>query len=131
MSAFEQAGKSQSPGQLAVNSIFEEFCRDRQSLEDLKVTERELQALSRASLLGTLSCKEDILFILRQLRKPLIRENVEESTPDPRQMTENMRRAAFAKLTSMEALEAKASRRALRSIRVMLAIWLNRRSPSI
>ena len=125
MSASEQAGKAQfsggnSDGQLAGNEIFAEFCRDRESIEALKVTEKELQALSRASLLGTLSSKEDILFVLRQLRKSWIvgEEVVQPPASDPISMTETMRRAAFEKLTQLDSRNAKLVRR------ILYRVWL-------
>jgi hypothetical protein len=41
----------------------------------LSITPQELEALSKCALLGTLTCKEDMLFILRQIR--------EARRPDP------------------------------------------------
>lgn len=129
MSGFQQARKSDrnGEGQSVENSVLEEFCRDRESLEALKVTEKELQALSRAALLGTLSSKDDIMFILQQIRRPLIIGDapVEESKstksgPDRRQMTETMRLAALAKLNRIEAREARPTTRAWRRIGMML-----------
>ena len=53
---------------VAENKFFEEFCRDRESVEALGVTAYELMALSRASLLGELASKDDVLFMLNQIR---------------------------------------------------------------
>jgi hypothetical protein len=140
MSAFQQARKSRTSDcnaevQLAENRVLEEFCRDRARLEALKVTEKELQALSRAALLGTLSSDGDIEFILRQIRRPLIigEAPVEEPkstkpTPDPRQMTESIRLAALAKLNRIEAREAWRNAGALRRI-MMLVGWRDHSSP--
>jgi hypothetical protein len=50
-------------------SILDEIRNDHELIERLQITPQELQALSRCSLLGTLSCKEDMLFILRQIRE--------------------------------------------------------------
>ena len=50
------------------NKFFEEFCQDRKSVEALRVTAYELMALSRASLLGELASKDDVLFMLNQIR---------------------------------------------------------------
>ncbi len=133
MSAFQPARKSQpsdrnGEGQSVENSVLEEFCRDRESLAALNVTEKELAALPRAALLGTLSSKDDIMFILQQIRRPLIIGDVPpaeskstKSRPDPRQMTENMRLAALAQLNRIEAREARPTTRALRRIGMMLA----------
>jgi hypothetical protein len=123
MSAFEEAGKSRATdrhpdGQLATNRIFEEFCRDRESIEALKVTPQELQALSHASLLGTLTSMEDVLFVLRQIRKTVTR--AKESMPDPGAMAEAIRRAAYAKLTELDSRNAKRNRALWRRLKVML-----------
>jgi hypothetical protein len=53
---------------VAQNKFFEEFCRDRESVQALGVTAYELLALSRASLLGELASKDDLLFMLNQIR---------------------------------------------------------------
>jgi hypothetical protein len=50
------------------NKFFEEFCQDRKTVEALRVTAYELMALSRASLLGELASKDDVLFMLNQMR---------------------------------------------------------------
>jgi hypothetical protein len=50
------------------NKFVEEFCQDRKSVEALRVTAYELMALSRASLLGELASKDDLLFMLNQMR---------------------------------------------------------------
>src|ERR1700675_1178848 len=53
------------------DKIFEEFCADRETIAALGVTAEEFRDLSRASLLGTLTCKEDVLFMLRQIREAM------------------------------------------------------------
>src|SRR5271155_4142024 len=67
----KNSGTSDNPteGQSTNDKIFDEFCADRESVAALGVTDEELRELSRASLLGTLTCKEDVLFILQQIRK--------------------------------------------------------------
>jgi hypothetical protein len=50
-------------------SILDEIRNDRELIERLKITPQELEALSKCALLGTLSCKDDMLFILRQIRE--------------------------------------------------------------
>jgi|SRR5271156_2297342 len=50
-------------------AILEEIRKDRDLIERLKITSRELEALSKCVLLGTLTCKQDMLFILRQIRE--------------------------------------------------------------
>ena len=50
-------------------SILDEIRNDRELVERLGITPQELGALSKCALLGTLSCKDDMLFILRQIRE--------------------------------------------------------------
>ncbi len=50
-------------------SLLDQIRNDRELVARLKITPQELQALSKCSLLGTLTCKEDMLFILRQIRE--------------------------------------------------------------
>ena len=92
--------------------IFDEFCADRETVADLAVTAEELQELSRASLLGTLAGKDDLLFILRQIRAAMksAASPKEQSIPDVNQLAETMRLAALAKLDELD-LEAAAWRR--------------------
>ena len=40
-------------------------------IERLQVTPQELEALSKVSLLGSLTCRQDALFVLRQLRSAM------------------------------------------------------------
>jgi hypothetical protein len=68
--AFESAENSQPPGFEAHSSedgVIQGFCRAHGVVERLRVTPQELQALADASLLGSLTCKEDVLFMLRQI----------------------------------------------------------------
>ena len=50
-------------------SILEEIRDDRELVARLKITPQELDALSKCAFLGTLSGKEDMLFILRLIRE--------------------------------------------------------------
>src|SRR5271154_5478846 len=50
-------------------SILDEIRNDRDLIARLKITPKELEALSKCALLGTLTCKQDMLFILRQIRE--------------------------------------------------------------
>ena len=110
MPSFEDVRKSetadnQTDGQLAHDKIFEEFCADAETIAALGVTEVELRELSRASLLGTLECEEDVLFLLRQMRKATQRvepQSNQQSIPDVNSMAEKMRRAALAKLDELD-----------------------------
>ena len=115
MPSFEDVKKSeaadyQTDGQLAHDRIFEEFCADRETIAALGVTAEEFRELSRASLLGTLTSKDDLLFMLRQIRAAMNPSPPpsEQSIPVTNQMAETMRLAALAKL---DELDLKAERR--------------------
>ncbi|MFZ0676863.1 hypothetical protein [Candidatus Binatus sp.] len=118
-----QASDDRAEGQAAKGRVFEEFCADAEGIESLGVTQQELQALSRASLLGILDSKEDVMFILRQIRESMKREElglvppgsaviaggqVDAPTRDFGKITETIRSAALAKL---DELDLKAARR--------------------
>ena len=104
----------QIEGESTQNQFFEEFCRDRETLERLEVTAEELKAISRASLLGSLTCKQDVVFILHQIRAAVrSEEEIEPSIPNARESTEAIRQAAWAKITELEALRAAKRARSL------------------
>ena len=50
-------------------AILDEIRNDRDLVRRLKITPQELEALSKCALLGTLTSKQDMLFILRQIRE--------------------------------------------------------------
>jgi len=50
-------------------AILDQIRNDHELIERLKITPQELEALSKCALLGTLTCKQDMLFILRQIRE--------------------------------------------------------------
>jgi hypothetical protein len=137
MRSFKRVRKSgtsdyETEGRLVHDEIFEEFSADRDTLADLGVTAVELRELSRASLLGTLTCKEDVLFLLRQMReamKPAALAGNQLSTPDINAMAETMRREALAKLEERDLKAARRSRSALGRIESacgLLMMMLNR-----
>ena len=69
--ASQSAENSEAPGfeaQTSEDGVIQGFCRVHGVVERLRVTPQELQALADASLLGSLTCKEDVLFMLRQIR---------------------------------------------------------------
>lgn len=95
----------------AERQIWDEFRNDHELLERLRVTPQELDTLANCVLLGTLTCKQDMLFILRQIRvatAPSSEETTISAAPAPRRddKTEdsakefsapaNRRHAAFA-----------------------------------
>ena len=50
-------------------SILDQIRDDHELVARLNITPQELDALSKCAFLGTLTCKEDMLFILRQIRE--------------------------------------------------------------
>ena len=52
----------------AERELWDRFRKDHELLERLRVTPQELEALANCVLLGTLTCKQDLLFILQQIR---------------------------------------------------------------
>src|ERR1700691_2860275 len=105
-----ETAEYQTDGQLAHDKIFKEFCADRKSVAALGVTDEEFRELSRASLLGALTSKDDLLFMLRQIRAAMNPSPPPsgQSIPVANQMAETMRLAALAKL---DELDLKAERR--------------------
>ncbi len=49
--------------------ILDQIRDDHELIERLRITPEELEALSKCALLGTLTCKQDMLFILHQIRE--------------------------------------------------------------
>jgi hypothetical protein len=49
--------------------IWDQFRHDHELIERLRITPHELDSLGKCALLGTLTCKQDLLFILRQIRE--------------------------------------------------------------
>ena len=69
------------------------------------MTAEEFQELSRASLLGTLTSKDDLLFMLRQIRaamNPTAPPSHEPTLPDINHLAETMRLKALAKLDELD-----------------------------
>ena len=50
-------------------AILDQIRNDHELIKRLSITPQELEALSKCALLGTLTCKQDMLFILRQIRE--------------------------------------------------------------
>jgi hypothetical protein len=122
MAAFEDLKKSEV--QSNSDRIFDEFCADRESVAALGITDEEFRELSRASLLGTLTSKEDLLFILKQIRKAMEPAELpanEQSIPEVMARAETMRRAALAKLDQSDSQgTGSLSRAAWRRVKMML-----------
>ena len=133
MPSFEDVKKSessehQSEGQLTQDRIFDEFCADRDTIAALCVTAEEFRELSRASLLGTLTSKDDLLFMLRQIRAAM-NPSPPQSIPVANQMAETMRLAALAKLDELDLKAAIRRRSALGRLETacgLLLMMINR-----
>jgi hypothetical protein len=99
------------------HEIIEEFCADDDVLERLRVTPQELRALSRVSMLGVLTSKQEILFMLRQIREAWNPTEL-RATPPPEptepmisEMVVRLRRGALLNLPEGRLLtDAKPSR---------------------
>jgi hypothetical protein len=66
--------------------IWEQFRDDRELIARLSITPNEIDMLERCSLLGTLTSKQDLLFILRQIREatgPITARGLVELRPVP------------------------------------------------
>lgn len=108
-------------GQPTQQAVFEEFCKDQKSIRSLGVTPQEMEALSRASLLGALSSKEDVLFMLNQLReKPAVAGKKAPSMTNTLEMTENLRHTALKNLKRRDALIARHNSPVRRFFRAIL-----------
>jgi hypothetical protein len=143
ISTFESAGNSQirddqmNP-QLSQQEIIEEFLGDHELLQRLRVTPEEIQSLSTSSLLGSLTCKQDMLFILRLLREGpnsahpqaavptehlhVPDENIEPPMPNPNEMAERIRLESLAKLNESDSLKRIVRRSALRRYGVLSSV---------
>jgi hypothetical protein len=81
----------------------QKFCQDAILLDRLQVTAQELEALSQASLLGSISSKQDVLFMLRTIRGCLTPDSIEDKTAAIYfEMSEEIRRSALAKLADTQ-----------------------------
>ena len=70
--------------------LWDQFQQDRELIDRLRISSNEIEMLKRCALLGTLTCKQDLLFILRQIREatsPITAEDLVELRPVPE--TEN------------------------------------------
>jgi hypothetical protein len=55
---------------MPTKEAWEEFANDENLIRAYRVTPRELESLKHVSMLGGVSCKEDILFLLKTIRGP-------------------------------------------------------------
>src|SRR5271169_1149608 len=71
-------------------TILDQISSDHELIDRLKITPQELEALSKCALLGTLTCKQDMLFILRQIREassPSIGHTLFPNPPEARELS--------------------------------------------
>src|ERR1700719_2786397 len=81
--------KTQVQQQLAAASpdqrdLCDQFRDDHELIQRLRITPNEIDSLQHCALLGTLTCKQDFLFILRQIREathPLTAEDITDLRP--------------------------------------------------
>ena len=105
-------------------SILDEIRDDRDLIARLKITPKEIEALSKCALLGTLTSKQDMLFILRQIREattpviddtnlfpqpPMDEEPEEDPIPDFRRLP--LRPVANKVIPEPGSFDSRASRR--------------------
>jgi len=98
-------------------SILDQIRDDHELVARLSITAQELEALSKCALLGTLTCKEDMLFILRQIREatsstidhttlfpkpPEVKELSEDSAPSLRGMVTHPAAVVIPELGSVD-----------------------------
>ena len=50
-------------------AVLDEIRNDHELIARLRITPNELEALSKCALMGTLTCKQDMLFLLREIRE--------------------------------------------------------------
>lgn len=150
VSEFESAENSETldhriEAQSCEHGIIEQFRGDHEAIERLRVTPEELQALSSSSLLGSLTCRQDVLFMLHQIREAMKtanlratvlpepfhapKQSIERSTPELDEMAELIRRESWAKLNGPASSRGTVSPRALRLFGVvswaliLIAVW--------
>lgn len=58
-----------APASREKRDVWEQFRNDHELIERLRISPHELDLLGKSALLGTLTCKQDLLFILRQIRE--------------------------------------------------------------
>src|SRR6266852_5101157 len=66
--------------------LWNQLRNDHELVQRLRITPPEIDALEHCALLGTLTCKQDFLFILRQIREatsPVTAEDIVNLSPVP------------------------------------------------
>ena len=64
--------------------LWDQFRHDHELIQRLRITPNEINSLQHCALLGTLTCKQDFLFILRQIREatgPVTADDITDLRP--------------------------------------------------
>lgn len=128
----------------------QEFCGDRELIERLGVAAEEIKILSGMSMMGNLTFKQDVLFILREIRAgrgivlssaafspgalQVPYQPIEPSTPNIGEMVAWIRGEALAKLSEWESTRRMRSRGLLGQLEFLASIktilsWRHQPSP--
>ena len=120
-------------------AILDEISNDSDLIKRLSITPQELEALSKCALLGTLTCKQDMLFILRQIREatgstidhttlfpkpPEVKELSEDSAPSLRGMVTHPAAVVIPELGSVDGRRRTAGKFGVVFWVVVLAVGL-------
>ncbi|HXW83257.1 MAG TPA: hypothetical protein VEJ86_02540 [Candidatus Binataceae bacterium] len=120
------------------NHILQAFVDDEELRNFHRVTVEEIERLSQSSFLGSITCKEDVVFMLRQIRAAKDEAiGIPQSFHD---VTSRLRRDALARLAATTAAKAIMERRGLQrmvgwlsstatlafGLIIAIAIWRNR-----
>lgn len=120
-------------------AILDEISNDRDLISRLSITPQELEALSKCALLGTLTCKQDMLFILRQIREatsstidhttlfpkpPEVKELSQDSAPSLRGMVTHRAAVVIPELGSVDGRRRTAGKFGVVFWVVVLAVGL-------
>jgi len=94
-------------------AILDQICNDHDLIARLSITPQELEALSKCALLGTLTCKQDMLFILRQIREATS-STIDHTTlfPRPPEMNE-IEEVPFADLPDLRQIATRLAPKAI------------------
>lgn len=114
--ATDMAAQTSSKTSIGVSSerrdILEQFCLDDELRERMHVTPQELDALAHSSLLGSLTSKQDLLFMLRTLRECVPSATEHTTGAVYFEMAEDIRRDSLRKLVEWDLRETIVRRRA-------------------
>ena len=102
-----ESGDDEPGSEPGDDRVVEHFCADADTIDRLGITAAELQGIREAHLFGSFTCKEDLLFVLRQIREGAgvaeLKAPSGSRAPAPgtrnfAEMTDRLRRAAQSKM---------------------------------